>query len=378
VDIEDLIPEEQCVFTLTHAGYIKRMAASEYHSQKRGGRGVTGLSHKEEDFVEELFVASSHDDIFFTTDAGRAYRMKGYQVAEGSRTGKGSNIVNLLQLQPDENVTSMLRVPKEPTSQEAWEKEPEYFVTMVTRNGLIKRSRLTAFKNMRKNGLIAIKLDEGDSLAWCRITTGGNQLLVATKGGRAIRITETDARALGRASRGVRAIRLGADDSVVGVSIVREGATLMTVSEEGKGRRSPVEDYRVLRRGGKGILNYRKGNVAAVKVLDEGDDIILISFEGIIIRMHAEDVGVQSRYGSGVRVMRLSEGDRVVTIARTERSDDEETARPELEEGDEELSREELAALEAEDNAPDELFDDEGENSGEDEDADEPDEPEGE
>ncbi len=192
VDIEDLIPEEQCVFTLTHAGYIKRIAADEYQSQRRGGRGGSGLSHKDEDFVEELFVGSSHDDIFFTTDTGRVFRLRGYQVAEGSRTAKGSNIVNLLQLHDGEKITNMLRVPRAGTGEGEETGEAEYFVTMVTRGGCIKRSKLSDFRNMRKSGLIAIKLAEGDALAWCRITTGENQLMVATRGGRAIRINESD------------------------------------------------------------------------------------------------------------------------------------------------------------------------------------------
>lgn len=368
VDIEDLIPEEQCVFTLTNAGYIKRIPASEYHSQKRGGRGVSGMRQKEEDFVQELFVASSHDEIFFATDSGRAFKLKGYQVMEGSRTAKGTNIVNLLQLSGEEKVTSMLRIPKTKPAEEGAQgaeneqentENAEYYVTMATKNGLIKRSKLDAYKNMRKSGIIAIRLDEDDHLAWCRITDGKSQLLFATKNGRAVRIDENDARCVGRASRGVKALRLATGDSVIGVGIVREGATLFTVSDEGKGRRTPVEEYRLQRRGGKGILNYRKGCVAAVKVLDEEDDIILISLDGIVIRMHAEDIGIQSRYGSGVRVMRLAEGDRVVTVARTERSDEEETAKPELDGEDEELSAEELAALENEDNAPDEEPEDE-------------------
>ncbi len=364
VDIEDLIPEEQCVFTLTHAGYIKRIAATEYHSQKRGGRGVTALSHKDEDFVEELFVGSSHDAIFFTTDQGRAYQLKGYQVYEGSRTSKGTNIINLLQLQTDEKVTSMLRVPKD---------NEDCFVTMITKKGLIKRSPLSAFKNMRKNGLIAIRMDENDALAWCRITSGSDELLVATYSGRAIRISETDARATGRNSRGVRVIRLGECDSVVGVSIVKENATLMTVSEEGKGRRTNISEYRIQRRGGKGILNYRKGSVAAVKMVSDDEDVILISFEGIIIRMHVSDLNIQSRYGSGVRVMRLGEGDRVVTMARTDRDDEEETVRPEEDGEDEDLTPEELAALEAEENTADEEVEDEPEDDEDQDDVEEQD-----
>ena len=343
VDIEDLIPEENCVFTLTHAGYVKRIPASEYHSQRRGGRGVTAMSRKDEDFVEELCVGSSHDYILFATDQGRVFRLKGYQVYEGSRASKGTNIVNLLQLQPDEKVRNMLRAPAD--------SEEGGFVTIVTRNGRIKRTKLSDFANIRKNGLIAIRLEDGDALAWSRITSGENELIVATRKGYAIKFDENQARVMGRASRGVRAIKLREDDVVVGVSILREGAMLLTVSENGKGRRTNTDDYRLQKRGGQGLLNYRNGDVAAVKGVSEADDVIMISLEGIIIRMHAEDINVQSRYGSGVRVMRLAEGDSVATVARTERSDEEETAKPEFEEGDEELTEEEMARLEAEDAA---------------------------
>ena len=340
VDIEDLIPEETCVFTLTHAGYIKRQPADTYQAQRRGGRGITALSHKEEDFVEELFLASTHDHILFVTDCGRVYRLKGYQIYEGSRTSKGVNIVNLLQLQPEENVTNMLRVP-------AGAADGESYLAMLTRQGVIKRTELSAYENIRRSGLIAINLNEGDRLAWSGITSGENELIVATKQGMAIRFAESDLRVLGRTATGVRAIRLAEDDEVVGAGIVREGATVLTVTEEGKGRRTHIADYRLQYRGGKGIRNYgEKGHVAGIRVISEEDDIILISLEGIIIRMHAEDINVQSRYGSGVRVMRLAEGDRVVTVARTERSEEEEVAKPEQDAQEPELTREEIAALE--------------------------------
>ena len=340
VDIEDLIPEETCVFTLTHAGYIKRQPADTYQAQRRGGRGITALSHKEEDFVEELFLASTHDHILFVTDCGRVYRLKGYQIYEGSRTSKGVNIVNLLQLQPEENVTNMLRVP-------AGAADGESYLAMLTRQGVIKRTPLSAYENIRRSGLIAINLNEGDRLAWSGITSGENELIVATKQGMAIRFAESDLRVLGRTATGVRAIRLAEDDEVVGAGIVREGATVLTVTEEGKGRRTHIADYRLQYRGGKGIRNYgEKGHVAGIRVISEEDDIILISLEGIIIRMHAEDINVQSRYGSGVRVMRLAEGDRVVTVARTERSEEEEVAKPEQDAQEPELTQEEIAALE--------------------------------
>ena len=348
MDIEDLIPEEECVFTLTHAGYIKRQPADTYQAQRRGGRGITALSRKEEDFVEELFLASTHDYLLFVTDQGRIYRLKGYQVYEGSRTSKGTNIVNLLPLQGGEQVAGMLRVPKEHMQAEG---EQEKYLVIVTKNGIIKRTPLSAYANIRKSGLIAINLNEGDALAWTRITTGHNELLVATRNGMIIRFAETDARTMGRTATGVRAIRLSEGDSVVGCAILREGATVLTVTEEGKGRRTKESDYRIQRRGGKGIRNYgTSGHVAGIKVMDETDDMILISLEGIIIRMHVEDINTQSRYGSGVRVMRLSENDRVVTVARTERDDSEETAKPE-EDGDGEPTPEELEAMQAQEAA---------------------------
>ena len=275
MDIEDLIPEEECVFTLTHAGYIKRQPADTYQAQRRGGRGITALSRKEEDFVEELFLASTHDYLLFVTDQGRIYRLKGYQVYEGSRTSKGTNIVNLLPLQGGEQVAGMLRVPKEHMQAEG---EQEKYLVIVTKNGIIKRTPLSAYANIRKSGLIAINLNEGDALAWTRITTGHNELLVATRNGMIIRFAETDARTMGRTATGVRAIRLSEGDSVVGCAILREGATVLTVTEEGKGRRTKESEYRIQRRGGKGIRNYgTSGHVAGIKVMDETDDMILIS-----------------------------------------------------------------------------------------------------
>lgn len=349
VDIEDLIPEQNCVFMLTHAGYIKRQSSDVYTAQKRGGRGITAISRKDEDFVEEMFIASSHDSILFVTDQGRIYRLKGYQIYEGGRTARGVNIVNLLPLQNEEKVTSMLRVNAQADGG---------YLVMITKKGVIKRTPLSYYQNIRKNGLIAINLNDGDSLAWTSITTGENELIVATRHGMAIRFDETNARILGRTATGVRAIRLREGDEVVGAGILREGATVLTVTEEGKGRRTRIEDYRVQKRGGKGIRNYgNRGTVAALKVIDDEDDIILISLAGIIIRMHVSDINVQSRYGSGVRVMRLDEDDRVVTVARTEHSDEEETVKPEQDA--EELTPEELAALEAEDAAEDEVADDE-------------------
>ncbi len=352
VDIEDLIPEEQCVFTLTHAGYIKRQPKTTYQVQHRGGRGISGMTRKEEDFVEELFIGSTHDYLLFVTNFGRIFRLKGYQIAEGSRTSKGSNIVNLLPLQPDEKVNTMLCQPAKQTE--------GGFVTMVTKKGLIKRTPLAQYTNIRKSGLNAIALNEGDALAWTRLTSGEDTLIVATKNGQAIRFDETNARSMGRMGHGVRAIRLAEGDSVVGVCICRDGASILTVTEGGKGRRSKIDDYRLQTRGGKGIRNYdqKRDSVAGVKIIDEADDVILISQEGIIIRMHAEDITTQSRYGSGVRVMRLGETDKVMVVARTEKDENAEVEKPE-DAPAEELSAEELAAIEAEENTPDEVGSDE-------------------
>ena len=343
VDIEDLIPKEQCVYTLSHTGYIKRTAADTYTAQNRGGRGVQGMNQKDDDFTEELFVGSSHDTVLFMTDRGRVYRLKGYQVPEGGRTAKGSHIVNLLQLQEGEQVTGMLRQPADID-------EEHSYLTTVTRQGVIKRTPLSQYRNIRKAGLNAVALNEGDSLVWSHLTNGEDDLIIATHDGAAIHFHEGDARPMGRSGHGVRAIRLREGDYVVGVGVCRPGATLLTVTEEGKGRRSLVDDYRTTKRGGLGIRNYAKGGVAAVKIVDDTDDLILISANGILIRMHADDINIQSRYGSGVRVMRLGEDDKVSMVARVERDNGAETEKPEAED-DAEPTAEELAAIQAEEAA---------------------------
>ncbi len=342
VDIEDLIAEEQCVYTLTEAGYIKRQPKAIYQAQHRGGRGILGMGRKEEDIVKEMFVGSTHDYVLFVTNRGRLFRLKGYTIAEGSRTSKGAHIVNLLQLAEGEKVTNMLR-------QDAKGGDMDGFVTMVTRQGLIKRTPLRQYANIRKSGLIGISLNEGDALAWTRLTGGNDTLIVATRNGQAIRFYESDARPMGRSGHGVRAVRLGEGDEVVSVSICREGGTVLTVTEQGKGRRTAIEDYRLTARGGKGVRNYdaAKDKVAGIKIVDDTDDVLLSSQEGVIIRIHACDINIQSRYGSGVRVMRLGETDRVTVVARTDHDDEAETAKPEQEAGDAEPTAEEAAALEA-------------------------------
>lgn len=310
VDIEDLIPEEDCVLTLTEFGYIKRQKSDTYKLQRRGGRGVSGMSRREEDVAKEMFVANSHDHVMFFTNLGRVYKLKCYEIPEGSRTSKGMNINNLLPLSADESVTSMIKVP---------DIESEQYLVMVTRNGIIKRTELSAFSHARKNGLIAIDLNEGDELAWVRLTDGNKELVVATRNGMAIRFHETDVRVMGRAAKGVKAITLRGDDKVIGMSMLREGAYILTVSETGYGRLSNVSDYRIQSRGGHGVINYntdKYGKVAAIKSVDLDDDIILISNDGVIIRIEANPIRICSRTSKGVRVMKVSDESKVVTLSR--------------------------------------------------------------
>ena len=310
VDIEDLIPQEECVLTLTRFGYVKRLAVDTYKTQRRGGRGVSGMSRREEDVATEMFIINSHDYVLFFTDKGRVYRLKCYEVPEGSRQSKGMNIANLLPIAADEKVTSMIRVP---------EFDEEKYLVMVTRRGVIKRIALNAYNTARKGGLIALELNEGDELAWVRMTDGFANVIVATKGGVAIRFNENDVRPMGRLARGVKALDLRDGDEVVGMSVVRDGGLVLTVSETGYGRLSSPDDYRLQSRGGKGLINYyvkKYGDVAAIKVVDLDDDIIIISQEGIIIRIAASTIRVCSRPSKGVTLMKMGGADKVVTVAR--------------------------------------------------------------
>lgn len=317
VDIEDLIPNQECVLTLTQFGYVKRLAVDTYKIQNRGGRGVSGMSRREEDVATEMFVINSHDYVLFFTDKGRVYRLKCYEVPEGSRQSKGMNIANLLPIAADEKVTSMIRVP---------EFDEEKYLIMVTKQGIIKRISLNAYNTARKGGLIALELNEGDELAWVRLTDGNQQVIVATKNGLAIRFEETDVRPMGRQARGVKAISLREGDCVVGMCVVTNDDLILTASETGFGRISNVSDYRLQSRGGKGITNYhteKYGNVAAVSAVKLDEDIIIISQEGVIIRIAADTVRICNRPSKGVTLMRIGENDKVVTVARAPHEDSE-------------------------------------------------------
>ena len=310
VDIEDLIPEEECVVTFTRFGYIKRQTTDTYKLQNRGGRGVSGMTRREEDVATELFMSGSHDYILFFSDKGRVYRMKCYEIPEGSRQSKGINIANLLPVTSDEKITSMIRVPS---------MEDDKYLIMVTRQGIVKRIELSAYNTNRKGGLIALELGEDDSLAWVHMTSGEDKVIIATKKGFAIRFDERDVRCMGRQARGVRALRLREGDEVVGMCIVDDNSYVLTVSEKGYGRLSLADNYRLQSRGGKGIINYhteKYGDVAAIKVVNpETDDVILVSADGIIIRILASTIRVCARPSKGVTVMRIKEGNKLVAAA---------------------------------------------------------------
>jgi len=331
IDIEDLIDEEECVYTLTNAGYIKRMPANTYRAQRRGGKGITGMTTREEDYVETIFTASTHDYIMFFTSLGRVYRKKGYLIPEAGRTAKGTNIVNILPLEPGERVTAMIHLREFPDDR---------FLVMVTRNGTVKRLCLSVLNTTRKTGIRAITLEEGDELICVRQTDGEQNILIATHEGMAICFRETDVRVMGRDAAGVRGIRLREGDYVIGAARARPSGALLTVTENGYGKRTAIEEYlrgengEPQHRGGYGLKNYnlteKTGKAAAVKVVDETDDIMIISDDGTVIRMAASDINIYSRATQGVILMRVSEGAKVISLARTER--EEETAEEQQEE----------------------------------------------
>lgn len=338
VDIEDLIPEEECVLTYTNIGYIKRQPVDVYNLQKRGGKGVSGMKQREEDFVEDMFISSTHDNILFITNYGNMYKLKCYEVPEGSKQSRGTNIVNLLQLDEGERIAAMMK-----TGDFA---ENKYFIC-VTKFGKIKRTPLYDFRNVRKNGLRAITLAEGDEIAAAHLTEGDSSIIVATHLGMAIHFSEDKIRSMGRLAAGVRAIKLREDDYIVGAAkVYSDDMRILTVTDKGYGRLSALSDYRMQNRGGNGLKNYKirddRGYVCGIRSIQADDDVILISTDGVIIRIRANDLRVMRRTGLGVRVMKLSDEDRVVTFTRTEH---DETA--DIEEV-EQASDEEIAQAEAE------------------------------
>lgn len=327
VEDEELIPVEDCILTLTEKGYIKRQTVDTYKAQNRGGKGIMGMARREEDFAKNMFTCSTHDFVMLFTNRGRVFKLKGYNIPEASRTSKGMNVINLLPIEQGEVVTAMVKVPKE---------EDRSYLCMVTRNGIIKRTELSLFNHIRKTGIIAINLDEGDELCWVEITDGQRNLIVATHDGIAICFNETDARLIGRTARGVRAIQLKDSDYVVGFAVSVEGRQLLTVTETGYGRKSDYSDYRVQSRAGKGLINYRCdkfGKVAMIAPVTDDNDVIMITTDGIVIRTHADQINTVSRPGKGVKVMRVKDGEKLATLGIVDRfveEDDEEVENTEV------------------------------------------------
>ncbi len=329
VDIEDLIPLEECVITKTVNGYIKRLPSDTYNVQHRGGRGITGMTTREEDSVENMFVCSSHDRIMLFSNLGRVYRIKAYEIPEGSRTSKGMNLVNVVPLMPGEKINVIIPV----TATD----EDERYICMITRQGVVKRTKLSDFKNTRKSGIIAISIDEGDELAHVRMTDGDNNLLVATKKGKAIHFNEHQVRSMGRTARGVKAINMTDDDIVVDMALCKEDTRILTVTETGYGRISPISHYRLQSRGGKGLTNYRVekyGDVAAVLPIERNEDIIMIASNGIVIRIFGDTISEFARPAKGVRVMRVAEGERILSVAKAEHDEAEVNDTPEAADAD--------------------------------------------
>ncbi|MEE0945804.1 MAG: DNA gyrase subunit A [Acutalibacteraceae bacterium] len=329
VDIEDLIPEEECVITKTVNGYIKRMAIDTYAVQHKGGRGKMGMKTREDDMIENMMTCSSHDFIMLFTNFGRVYKLKAYEIPEATSTNsKGMNVVNLLALQSGEKLSMVLSCA---------EADDDSFICMVTKKGTIKRTKITEFRNIRKTGIIALELNEGDELSFVSLTDGKKDIYVATKKGRGIRFEETQVRPMGRTACGVRAIKLSADDEVVAMDICDDNSTLLTVTETGYGRKSPISDYRVQSRGGKGTTNYRTekyGDVANVLCVDDDEDVIMISSDGIIIRIPVCEISTFARPSKGVRVMRVEGDSKVLSVATASHDEDEVNAAPEAPEAD--------------------------------------------
>lgn len=318
IEDEDLIPVEDCVYTLTNAGYLKRMQTSEYRSQHRGGIGVRGVATKQEDIVREMFVATTHDTIIFFTNLGRAYKIKGYEVPECSRTAKGTNAINIIPLMSGEKVTSMIKVSEFV--------DGDYLI-MATRNGTVKKTSIMEYSNIRKTGVIAIVIDEGDELCSVSRTTGDDCVILSSYNGKAIKFSEDDVRPMGRVTRGVRGIKLDDDDCLVGMSVASDDATLLSITELGYGKRTRISDYRVQTRGGKGVTNYnisdKTGRIAAVSVVDDNSDILIVASNGVVMRTPVEEISVLRRTTQGVRIVKLAESVKVIDMAVTEKEEEQ-------------------------------------------------------
>ena len=336
IDNEDLIEKEDVVISLTHGGYIKRMSVSEYHAQRRGGVGISAHKTKDEDFVERIVITSTHSDLLFFTNFGKVYSIRAYEVPEAQRQAKGRAIINLLQLMPEEKVEAMI----------SFEKGQEGNLIIATRNGLIKKTNLKEFANIMKSGKIAIKLVDGDKLIGVGLTNGENEILIASSKGKCIRFSEKNVRPMGRTSQGVRSMKLDEDDFVVDMAIINENSQFITITENGFGKRTVSEDYRLQTRGGKGIkagnFNEKTGKLVALKMINEDEDLMLISDNGVIIRMAASDIRMVGRSSLGVKVMRLRPGSKIVSVATTIHEENETTPLATTDVQDVSLSDEEI------------------------------------
>ena len=314
VEDEDLIPVEDCILTLTEKGYMKRQTVDTYKAQNRGGKGIMGMSRREEDYAKTMFACSTHDRVLIFTNKGKVFKIKGYEIPEASRTSKGMNVVNLLPIEQDEKVSAMVKIPKEDDENS----ENRTYLCMVTKNGVIKRTAIDQYANIRKTGIIAINLDEGDELCWVEVTDGERNLVVATHDGMAICFKEADARLIGRTARGVKAIQLKDGDYVVGFAVAVPNTQLLTVTETGYGRKSDFDEYRIQSRAGKGLINYhteKYGKVAMIAPVTDENDVIMITTDGVVIRTHADQISSFKRPSKGVKVMRIKDDEKLATLS---------------------------------------------------------------
>lgn len=353
IDIEDLIQEEEVVITLTHSGYIKRISVDTYSSQRRGGRGIQAMSIKEDDFVEHVNVVSTHSDVLFFTNRGRVYKLRAYEIPDAGRTAKGTNIINLIAIEQDEKIETVLSVKDDVN---------EGFLFMGTKQGLVKKTPLSEFKNLRKNGLIAINLRDGDELLKVKITRGDADIVIVTQDGNAIRFNETDVRPMGRTASGVRSINLRKDDIAVCMDIAVEGEDLLVISENGFGKRTPITEYKRQKRGGTGLITYKlsekTGKVIGATICKIDDELMLINTSGVAIRINVSDISVTSRSTMGVTLMRTTEEEKIAAIAKISGSidDKEEQLTLDSEDINDEV-KSEIAVVNDSDNSLNELLD---------------------